>query len=259
MSGDRLDVIRHHLYVRGAASVQDLCDATGASLATIRRDLQRLEEEGAVERTHGGVRLAESAGVETAFRVRESQNIRAKRMIARSAYDLIRPQTTIFLDAGTTVLQVARLLRLQPIAVSIFTNGLAVANELANVPALRVTVIGGQLRNENLSFVGPQAEQVLGEVWFDQLFMGFSAAHEDGSINTLDVHEASLNRRMLTRTATPILLADSSKFGLRATYGVAPLQPPLKMVSDDGLSEAWRKRLADLGVDLLVAADGEDA
>lgn len=259
MTNDRLDLIRHHLYVRGAASVQDLCTATGASLATVRRDLQRLEEEGAVERTHGGVRLAGNAGVETAFRIRESENIRAKRMIARRAYALIRPQTTIFLDAGTTVLQVARLLRLQPLDISVFTNGLAVASELANVPALRVTVLGGQLRNENLSFVGPLAEQMLAGLWFDQLFMGFSAAHDDGTISTLDMQEASLNRHMLGRTAEPVLLADSSKFGTRSTYRVAPFGRPMQVVSDGGLAKPWRERLLEMGVGVMIPAEEEEA
>ncbi|SEQ73737.1 transcriptional regulator, DeoR family [Faunimonas pinastri] len=259
MTDDRLEIIRHHLYARGSASVQELCGATGASLATVRRDLQRLEDEGAVERTHGGVRLAETAGVELGFRVREKRNIAAKRAIARSATEMIRPQSTIFLDAGTTVLQVARLLRLQPMPLSVFTNGLAVAYELANVPDLRVSVIGGQLRNENLSFVGPQAERTLDDLWFDQLFMGFSAVHEDGSFHTLDVIEASLNRRMLDRTRQPVLLADSSKFDLHAPYRVATFAPGMKIITDEGLSTDWRSRVADLGADLVLAAGEVEA
>ncbi len=257
MAADRLDLIREHLYTNGSVSVQDLCTATGASPATVRRDLQRLEDDGAVERTHGGVRLAGSAGMEVSFRVRENLNIRAKRLIAKRAHGLIRPHTTIFFDAGTTVLQVARLLRLHPLPVAVFTNGLAVANELANLPDLQVSVLGGVLRRENLSFIGPLAEQILGQIWFDQLFLGFTAAHEDGFFHTLDAGEASLNQMMLTRAAETILLADSNKFLRRATYRVASFRAPLRLISDDDLSAEWRQRLREAGVGVDIVRGDE--
>lgn len=258
MAADRLEIIRNTLFRHGSLRPQELCKATGASIATIRRDLQRLEEIGTVERRHGAVRLTDGNGFEIGFKARESQNIEAKRLIAERACTTIRAGSTIFLDAGTTVLQVARMLRHEPMPLSVFTNGLAVAYELANVPELRVSVIGGQLRNENLSFVGPQAERALEDLWFDQMFIGFSAAHSDASFHTLDVQEASLNRRMLACTAHPILLADASKFGLRAPYKVAPFSADMTVVTDAEITPDWRRRLDEAGTRLVVAS-GEPA
>ncbi|MDR3472973.1 MAG: DeoR/GlpR family DNA-binding transcription regulator [Devosia sp.] len=249
---ERLDAIRSHLYTHGFSSIQGLADAVGASLATIRRDLTALERQGAVDRVHGGARIAEGSSVEMAFQERAKRNLAAKRAIAASAYELLVPHATVFLDAGTTVLQLARLIRVNPLPLRIFTNGLAVAQEFLNIPNLEVALLGGQLRSENASTVGPQAEAMLETLWFDQLFLGVSAIGSDGAIYSVDAAEANLNRRMLTRAAQKFLLADSSKFGTMATYRVGPLTEA-RIVTDAGLSAKWRSMIADLGADLTIA------
>jgi DeoR/GlpR family transcriptional regulator of sugar metabolism len=248
---ERLDAIRSHLYAYGFSSIQALADSVGASLATIRRDLQVLERKGAIDRVHGGARIAEGSSVEVAFQERAKQNLGAKRAIAAAAYDLLAPHATVFLDAGTTVLQLARLIRLNPLPLRIFTNGLSVAQEFLNVPNLEVALIGGQLRSENASLVGPEAEAMLDTLWFDQLFLGVSAVGSDGALYSVDSAEASLNRRMLARAAQRFLLADASKFGTMATYRVAPLSD-VRVVTDTRLPSDWRGRLADTGIDATI-------
>ncbi len=252
---DRLDAIRSHLYAQGFSSIQDLADAVGASLATVRRDLQILEQGGIIDRVHGGARIAEGSSIEMAFQEREKRQLAAKRAIANAAYELLAPRTAVFLDAGTTVLQLAKLIRINPMPLRIFTNGLIVAQEFLNIPTLEVTLLGGQLRSENASMVGPQAEAMLETIWFDQLFLGASAISPDGAIYSVDSAEASLNRRMLTRSANRYVLADSSKFGSTATYKVAPLSDA-KLITDAAMSSEWRARLADTSVEASFAAIG---
>lgn len=249
---ERLEAIRSQLYSHGFSTIQSLSEAIGASLATIRRDLQTLEDEGAVDRVHGGARIAEGSSVEIAFHERAKQRLDAKRALAARAYELLAPHATIFLDAGTTVLQLARLIRVNPMPLRVFTNGLLIAQEFLNVPNLQVSVLGGQLRSENASFVGPQAEAVLEGLWFDQLFLGVSCIGLDGSIYSADSAEANLNRRMLPRSAQSHLLADSSKFGAMATYKVAPLKAVTQVVTDSGVAPDWRRKLDKLGVTLCV-------
>ena len=211
-----------------------------------------LERKGAIDRVHGGARIAESSSVEVAFQERAKRNLAAKRTIARAAYTLLVPHTTIFLDAGTTVLQLARLIRLNPMPLRIFTNGLPVAQEFLNVPNLSVTVLGGQLRSENASLVGPEAEAMLDTLWLDQLFLGVGAIANDCMLYSVDSAEASLNRRMLARSAASYLLADSSKFGATATYRVASLTAS-RVITNSTLSPDWLTRLSDLGVEAIVA------
>ncbi|THF86969.1 DeoR/GlpR transcriptional regulator, partial [Deinococcus sp. KSM4-11] len=88
MQSDRINKIQHHLYSNGFSNVQDLADATGASIVTIRRDLQRLEEQGVVTRTHGGARLADAANPEVAFQSRVQEQVEAKRAIGEAAFSL---------------------------------------------------------------------------------------------------------------------------------------------------------------------------
>lgn len=257
IKSDRLDAIRSHLYANGFSTIQDLADAVGASLATVRRDLQILEQDAVIDRVHGGARIAEGSSVELAFQEREKRHLSAKRAIANAAYDLLLPRTAIFLDAGTTVLQLARLIRINPMPLRIFTNGLIVAQEFLNIPNLEVVLLGGQLRSENASLAGPQAEAMLETIWFDLLFLGASAINPDGAIYSVDSAEASLNRCMLSRSANRYLLADSSKFGATATYKVAPLSSA-KVVTDSGLSAQWRTQLSESGVDVTFAPVGTD-
>lgn len=256
MHSDRLNKIQHHLYSAGFANVQELAEATGASIVTIRRDLQRLEEHGIVTRTHGGARLTEAAGPELAFQSRVQEHVEAKRAIAGAAFELLSPHATVFLDAGTTVLQLARRLRVEPMPLTVFTNGLAVAQELVNVDGVTVNLLGGQLRNENLSVVGPSAERQLGDLWFDQLYLGTSAVHDDGRLYTLHPAEASLNRVMLGRTSQAVVLSDSSKFSGRAPYAVAPVTDVHTLITDDRLDTTWTDRLTQLEVDTMVVPLG---
>lgn len=254
---ERLDAIRSHLYAHGFSTIQALADSVGASLATIRRDLQVLEREGAIDRVHGGARIAEGSSVEVAFQERARRNLAAKRAIAAAAYDLLIPHATVFLDAGTTVLQLARLIRLNPLPLRIFTNGLSMAQEFLNVPSLQVSLLGGQLRSENASLVGPEAEAMLESLWFDQLFVGVSAIGADAALYSVDSAEASLNRRMLGRSSQRVLLADASKFGTMATFRVAPLSG-IRVITDGSLASDWRGRLADAGVDVTIAEAGTE-
>ena len=248
---ERLDAIRSHLYAHGFSSIQALADSVGASLATIRRDLQVLEREGAIDRVHGGARIAEGSSVELAFQERAKRNLAAKRAIAAAAYERLTPHTTVFLDAGTTVLQVARLIRVNPLPLRIFTNGLAVAQELVNVPDLEMAMLGGQLRSENASTVGPQAEAMLESLWFDQLFLGVSAISTDGAIYSVDSAEANLNKCMLNRAAQRFLLADSSKFGATATYRVGPVTAA-HVITDAGLPPKWHGLLTDMKAEMTI-------
>jgi DeoR family fructose operon transcriptional repressor len=253
MRAERLTVIRQHLYAHGPATVDALAEAVAASQATVRRDLQVLERDGVIERVHGGARIADGSVVEAAFAAREKQRLAAKRAIAAAAFALLRPHSAVFLDAGTTVLQLARSLCLSPLPLTVFTNSLAVAQELLGVQPVRLMLIGGQIRGENASAVGPQAEAMLDRLNFDQLFLGVSAIGLDCVIYSFDPAEASVNTRMLARAAQRYVLADASKFGQRATYAVAPLQAASAVISDAALSAEWRTRLREAGVVLTIA------
>lgn len=243
MQPDRLAQIRHHLYRHGATSVTELASLVESSVATIRRDLQRLEEQGYVRRTHGGAEIIGSGNAEVGFHARESHRLNIKRAIADAAYDQLIENTSIFLDSGTTVLQLAKRLRLHPIPLTVFTNSVAIVDALLDTPKIHLMLLAGRVRNENRSIVGPLAERSIEALWFDQLFLGASAVQPDGSIATPDSDEASLNAAMLRHSTMRFLLMDSGKFGKHATFTVGTLNDVTHVVTDDHLEEEWRSRL----------------
>jgi len=255
----RISAIRQHLFREGFSSVQQIAEEVGASVATIRRDLLVLEAEGAIARSHGGARISESAGGEVAFEVREQHNLAAKRAIGDAAFKMIAPHSAIFLDAGTTVLQVARRIRLNPMPLSVFTNCLTVAQVLMDVRELKVTLLGGNLRPENVSMVGSFTGEMLDRLWFDRLFLGTGAIAEDCCLYSLNEEEARLNEKMLSRTALKTLLVDSSKFSHRLTYMVARLSAEIGVITDAGITPAWQNRLRDIGCEFqtVPGAAGE--
>lgn len=253
MKIDRASAIRQHLFAQGYSSIAEIAIAVGASEPTVRRDLLALEADGQIMRTHGGAQIAAASGTEIAFESREQINLPVKRAIGEAAYQLLSPGTSIFLDAGTTVLQLARRIRLNPMPLRVFTNCLPVAQVLMSVPGVSVTLLGGTLRAENASMVGMLAELALERLWFDQLFLGAGAISDGGNISSADEQEARLNALMVSRTKAALVLADADKFGLRLTYGVADIKAGTHVVTDARLSPDWRQRLVDLGSALTIA------
>lgn len=260
MRDDRPSQILHLLFTRGHASVQDIAQAVGASLVTVRRDLIEMEAAGQIARTHGGARIADGPATELAFSFRENHQIDQKRAIAEAAYARLAPGASVFLDAGTTVLQLARRIRLNPLPLLVFTNCLPVAQVLIDVGPVKVTLLGGVLRAENASLVGPMAVAALESLWFSQLFLGAGAIDDAGTISSANDAEARLNQAMLSRADQVHVLADSSKFGHRLTYGVGQLAAPMAVISDAGLAAPWDNRLQKLGAALIRApGTGGDA
>lgn len=258
MKNDRIVAIRQHLFQKGFSTVQQISDAVNASVATIRRDLLALEAENIIIRSHGGARIAESAESELAFATREHQNLSAKRSIAESAFSMITPNSAIFLDAGTTVLQVARQIRLNPMPLSVFTNCLAVAQVLMDVPELKVTLIAGTIRPKNASMVGSFAIEMLDRLWFDLLFLGAGAIAPDCCLYSLNEEEAQVNEKMLSRATKTVLLVDSSKFSDRLTYKVAPLSAEISVITDSGISPDRLKSIKNVGCTIQVISNIDD-
>lgn len=249
---ERFTSIRKHLYSTGYSSVHSIATALDVSLATVRRDLQELETTGVIIREHGGASISESVEIEVAFEQRAQHNLAAKRAISDAAYKQLRPNNSIFLDAGTTVYQLARRIRLEPIALNIFSNCVSVAQEFTNVSEVTVTLLGGRFRPENASMVGSIAEHSLDQLWFDHLFLGCGSIADDLCLYSVDADEARLNEKMLTRASKKHLLVDSSKFGRHLTYRVAELSSGINLFTDSDLGASWPEQLEDKGVELNI-------
>lgn len=218
----------------GVTSVDDLVAETGVSASTVRRDLARLREEGAVARTYGGALPAEpfhERSVGDSARVR----VEAKQAIARLARPLVPAGGQVFLDAGTTCGALARLVAadasLGPLTV--VTRGLETAMLLADAEHVELEVVGGRLRRMSHGLVGPLAGLALERMSFDIAFLGADAVDVRRGVGEPTVEETSLKEQVAAVAGRTVVLADASKVG-----GTAPawtrLPGPWTLVTDAG-------------------------
>ena len=236
---------------RGSARLEELSSALGVSTATVRRDLDAVSAAGRLRRVHGGVVATEQPASEPQFDVKAGSAAAEKERIAAAAVRLLKPDDTVYLDSGSTVLAVARLLHGWD-RLTVVTNSLPVAIELAG-RGPRVIVIGGELRARSRAIVGPLTRHVLERLHVDRALMGTYALSLDDGLTTTDPTEAYTKELVLGRASQVILLADSSKVGTRSFAASGRLADVDVLVTDDGIDRAAARRLARLGVRVVAA------
>jgi DeoR/GlpR family transcriptional regulator of sugar metabolism len=153
--------IQRQLMVDGAVSVEALSKTLGASVATIRRDLNELEAEGLVRRTHGGAIVEAPRGADQEFALREQMDAEAKRRIAAATMQFIEPDMTVLMNDGSTLLAVAREIVASRLRLTVITPGVNIATSLSESSAINVYLLGGNLRHRTLGTSGSFAERML--------------------------------------------------------------------------------------------------
>ena len=234
------------------ATVEELVDRFNVSAVTIRGDLDRLAESGALVRSHGGA-IRRLAQPDVPLAVKETLHHREKVRIGRAAASLVRDGDTIILDSGTTTAEIARYLpHVDVKAVTVITNGLNIAMALASLPQIRVIMIGGLLRPTSYSAVGPQAEQMLRGLYADKLFLGVDGLDPDVGLTTPDVLEAQLNALMIRVSREVVTVADSSKFLKRSLSVIGGIGDVHRIITDDKANPALVDNLRSRGIDVMV-------
>lgn len=212
LAEQRVELILRELENRRALSVADICRMTGASEATIRRDLNTLDEQRRLRKVHGGAVAVEGEFriAEPAMDVKRRLYTEEKRRIARYAASLIRDDDVVFLDAGTTVLEMAAFLR-QSHALFV-TNNMECAFRLADGGA-QPYMLGGDVDPRTMSTSGAQMMDSLRRYNFTKAFLGVTGITVTQGFTTPDPEAASLKALAASRAARTYVLADSSKFG----------------------------------------------
>jgi DeoR family transcriptional regulator of aga operon len=234
------------------ATVDELADRFGVSTVTIRGDLDVLADSGSLVRSHGGA-LKRLDHQDVPIAVKETLHHGEKVRIGHAAARLIRDGETIILDSGTTTAEIARQLKFLKLkSLTVITNALNIAMELANLPYIRVIMIGGILRQMSYSTVGPQAEQILRALNADRLFLGVDGLDPDVGLTTPDVLEAQLNAVMIRVSREVIAVADSSKFFRRSLSLIAELSEVSRVITDEGADPQLVAALRDRNIEVMV-------
>ncbi|MES3021720.1 MAG: transcriptional repressor AgaR [Pseudomonadota bacterium] len=248
----RRETILSQLAERGSVKVADLVASLSVSAVTIRSDLTALESLGLVKRSHGGAHLARTPTPEHSIRQKDALNHEQKERIGARAARMVEAGDNVIIDSGTTTLSLARHLR-EASDVTVMTNGLNIAWELADTLGVNLILTGGLLRKQALSIQGTQAEACLQAYSFDKLFLGVDGFDLQFGLTTHHEAEASLNHKMVERAKKIIVLTDASKFGRVSLHRIVQLDRVHAVITDAGISPAYQEGLHKLGIELIVA------
>lgn len=250
LSTERLQQIEHLIKERQHVRVTELSEHFGVSEPTIRRDLQKLETMGRIQRAHGGASAVEQATPEPPIGQRGEEYNEEKCRIGQAAARLIQDGETIFLGSGTTTLEVARNLHGKK-DLTVITNAINVAHYLAGNPDINVIITGGVLRHSALSMIGYIVEQTLKELHADKVIVSMRAISVDEGLTNDNLLETMTDRQIIQLAHEVILVADHSKFGKVSTAVVAPMTAVHKIVTDEQTPDETVKRLREMGIDVL--------
>lgn len=213
----------------GSVAVADLSARLGVSAATIRRDLELLEDQRLLSRTHGGA-VAQGVLYELPLRYKTGRHQDEKRRIAKDAVTRVPDGAAIGLTGGTTTTEVARAL-VDRHRLTVVTNALNIAGELAVRPNIKLVVTGGFARSESYELVGPLAEQSLADLHLDVVFIGVDGISTKDGLTTHHEVEAHTNRALIERAHHVIVVADGSKLGSVAFARICPISAVNELIT----------------------------
>ena len=251
LAQERQNTILAMLNDKRTVQVSELTSRFGASVATIRRDLEALENQGLARRVYGGAVSDTPARIQPLFRERKDTNAAVKQAIGRAAADLIRENETIFLDIGTTTFEVARQLKRYR-NLTVLTNSLPILNELVDTD-LAVFSLGGKMRGAELCFSGDIAMSNLQSFYVDKAIVGTGGITLEQGISDFNHGNAQLRRMIMERSRETIVVTDSSKFGVNAFAIVGDIAKINTIVTDTRIPADYADNLRGLQVKVVVA------
>ncbi len=252
---------RHRILERVAEEqtihVGDLAREFDVSDMTIRRDIRRLERDGFVRQTYGGATAHLTRALDVAFNARALQHTREKRWIGMRATRLLGDARFVFVGIGTTAEQFARFLPVQP-GLVVVTASLPTASLLGTRP-VEVIALGGEVRRDELTCVGPVAAAALSRFRFDLAVVGSAGLSARWGLTELDEGEAEIQRLAIRRTARLVVIADGSKIGAAANAVVGDTTSIRTLVTDASAPEDELISLAAAGIEIVIAGPDDNA
>lgn len=236
---------------RGSVRVTNLAERFGVAEETIRRDLDKLSEEGQAARTHGGALSIRNQRFDLPVAVRRNTLAAEKRRIANRALSHIRENDVLALDASTTVLELVCLLPDMPL--TIITHGIDAARLLAEREKIQVFCTGGELDRESTCLLGPLAEESLRRFSIDKAFFSCTGIDLERGCSEASVAHASIKRLLMQFASRSFLLVDHSKFGVRSVAYSGSVYDVDHLITDGAVDPQLVEALQKGGVETEVA------
>ena len=255
---ERLNAVLDMVARQGRVSVEQIVDAFALSPATVRRDLDELAAHQLITRTRGGA-VAQALTYDLPLRYKHVRRPTEKRRIAAAAAGMVVPGMVIALNGGTTNSEVARTIAGRTdltgagqdttTSLTVVTNALNIANELAVWPHIKLVVLGGVSRPQSYELVGSLSVPVLRTLTIDLMFLGVDAIDPVGGAATVHEEEAVVNRAMVERSNRIVAVADSTKLGRRAFCTICEIDAVHVLVTDTSADPRIVEQFAAAGVE----------
>lgn len=248
----RRERIQEYLAIHQIARTVDLCELLETSEATVRRDLEWLEQKGILERTHGGAILNQRMILEQEYQQRAQHHPEEKRRIGERAASLIEENDIVFINSGTTATQVLQHIH-RDARITVFTNNVSAAIDLGE-PGFHYYLIGGEFQPRSNSLAGRFAIENLKQVYANKVILGVDGMSLKHGCTVPTNAEAEVVRQMIERTKGPVIIAtDHSKWGVVSNFQVAAIDEVDILVTDDKLDPSAIESLAAHDVECLLA------
>jgi DeoR/GlpR family transcriptional regulator of sugar metabolism len=231
--------------------VKELARLFNVSEMTVHRDLNQLQEQGRIERTHGGAVPSERMSFEFDFTSRRRTDKKYKKVIARRALDFIRPGDKLILDTGTTTLELAYLLRDYE-GLTVITPSLAVASVLQFSKGVMTVLLGGIIRQGSPDLTGAVTESVLDMFMVDIAFQGADGIGLNGELFNSDIRIARVDKKMRKRAEKTIILSDSSKIGKVDFASNGSLSEVDALITDSRITDEQLSALNKSGTKIII-------
>jgi DeoR/GlpR family transcriptional regulator of sugar metabolism len=256
---ERQEHIARIVEEHGRARVSDLAAQFRVSGVTIRKDLVALESERRLTRTHGGAIAIDRSRPELSFDIRERLQADEKQWIGAAAAALVQDGESIVLDASTTALSVARHLKARPgwSQLTVLTNGLRIASELAGHPGIIVLMLGGRVRWEALSVVGQLGDGLFSRINVQKAFLGAAGFTLESGLADATDEEAQIKRSMVAAAREIIAIVDRTKWGRAAFATFCPTDQISTVLTDAGGPEEMVRALEGRGIQVRLIGAGE--
>jgi DeoR/GlpR family transcriptional regulator of sugar metabolism len=256
LTRQRKELLLSRLKRDGQIVARSLSEELGLSEDTIRRDLRELAGEGLLQRVHGGaLPLAAPLPASPAmgnFAERQQISSDAKPAIARAAAAMIQAGQVVFIDGGTTAVQLARHLPAD-LKCTVVTHSPSIAVELAEHPLIDVIMIGGRLFKHSIVAMGPAALDAIAQIRTDIYFMGVCGLHPEQGISTGDYDEAGVKRAIAAAAQRTVVLASPEKLDTASPFQIAPMASVGAIIVNAGVPEALLAPYRDMGIEVVLA------
>jgi DeoR family fructose operon transcriptional repressor len=251
LAAERKFRIVEYVKIHRVATIAELAQEFNVHEATIRRDLEEIEQKGLAKRTHGGVTIDQWTNNEPSFNERVVQQFDQKDRIGKMAASMVEDGDHIIIDSGTTTLHIAKNL-VQRSNITVVTNDMNIATELRDAPGIKVIVTGGDLYPSSYMLNGMFTDHVLASLHVQKAFIGIPVIHPKYGLMHPEAQLVPTKKGMINAAEKIIVVADDSKIGKVSLHTVAPCTSINTLITGSDVSENVVRQFRDSGMDVIM-------